>query len=116
MGAWGLGPFENDAALDCLRELENTEVADMLTESIRMHTSGYMDDDHGCRIIAAAELIAGAKYQQFDELRALAPGIVVKLQKPLPSDLVNLARAAVDRVMQSSETRELRMELPPQEF
>jgi hypothetical protein len=116
MGAWDSGPFDNDTAMDLLRDLESGIMMEILAACVTLAESAYIDDDQGSRALAAAELIAAAKDGQIDFLQASALSVISKLPRPPPPDLIALARAAVGRVLQSSETRELRAELPNTKF
>jgi len=116
MGAWDSGPFDNDTAIDLLRELESGAMMDILAACVTLAEGAYIDDEEGSRALAAAELIATAKDEQIDSLQEPALAVVSKLPRPPPPDLLALARAAVERVLQSSETRELRAELPKAKF
>ncbi len=102
MGAWGDKPFENDAALDWLGELEEHGV-----EAIRETLSGvaetdgaeYLDVDDGSAAIAAAEIVAAA----LDGGRAALPKRAVAWLRSSASEIKSSdrerARRAVERVL-----------------
>lgn len=57
MGAWGMGPFENDSAFDWLFELEEGGL-DAIAEAFAVHDSDYLEVDEGAAVIAAAEVLS----------------------------------------------------------
>jgi hypothetical protein len=66
MGAWGSGPFENDAAADLLGSLEGqgaAEWADGLRQTLATaaESHGYLDYDDGGAAVAAAAIVASAR-------------------------------------------------------
>lgn len=114
MGSWGTGPFENDDAADFANELDGADPAERLT-LIRGALQGaldaeYLEVDGGNRAVAAAATVAACRpggpsidASYGPEFLALGDGVV-----PPPADLVELARAALDRVQgEGSEWREL---------
>ena len=61
MGAWGIGGFENDDALDWVADLEADGVT-AIREAIDLTAAdAYLDVDVGARVIAAAEVVAAAR-------------------------------------------------------
>lgn len=61
MGAWGIGAFENDAALDWVSDLE-AEGVHSITGALSLEDADdYLDVDVGCEGIAAAEVVAAAR-------------------------------------------------------
>ena len=60
MGAWGLGNFENDAALDWIYGLEQSDSFSAVREALdAVSLSGeYIDADAGSMALAAAEVVA----------------------------------------------------------
>ena len=59
MGAWGIGYFENDAALDFLDDIEEMKNPDLyFLDSINSALqTDFLDADHGCEIIVISALI-----------------------------------------------------------
>jgi uncharacterized protein DUF4259 len=71
MGAWGVGPFENDDALDFLGELSDLpadELAGRLEAALAVPAKGYLELPEASAAIAAAGLIAVARGGAFDSL------------------------------------------------
>ena len=63
MGAWGLGPFENDAALDCVGDLADADpgaIAGGLLGAMREVTDSgeYIENPEADAAVAAAVLVA----------------------------------------------------------
>jgi hypothetical protein len=60
MGAWGFGPFENDAAVEFLEALRSSSraVANALRTVTRTPPGNYIEVDEGCAAWAACEVLA----------------------------------------------------------
>ena len=109
MGAWGAGSFENDDAMDWVIGLAEGSGDAVLREAL---TPAATTDDRyleapDCSIaIAAAEAVAAARSHPNVSL----PDEVVEWVRKKPNvttDLVVLARSAVDRIVGKSELRDL---------
>lgn len=62
MGAWDLGPFDNDCALDFVGELEEgsaERVAGGLAQALARVADGHIESPRGNEAVAAAVLVAG---------------------------------------------------------
>ncbi len=111
MGAWGLGPFENDGALDWLVQLRSGGIdavgsafADMAAEP------GYLELYEGQNALAAAEILAAAHGRPAEGLPREVARIVADRGERLAaeSELVGLAREALARILaENSEIAEL---------
>lgn len=104
MGAWGMGPFENDGALDCVADLsaaEPSSIADALSKAMRevTATKEYIENPEAEGAVAAAVLVAarlGASvaapsarrlleshpFEVTDELRSQALAVFDRLGDP----------------------------------
>lgn len=65
MGAWGVGSFSNDSALDwCEDVLDGKDVVEavraVLTEVAELSDDDYLDADEGAPAVAAADVLACA--------------------------------------------------------
>ena len=62
MGAWGLGIFDNDSALDWVYDLVESTGTTVLREAFDNVINGeeYIDVDFGSAAVAAASIIAGS--------------------------------------------------------
>ena len=108
MGAWGIGPFENDDAADWVYEVIETTNANVFAASLRNTSSkGYVEASEACCALAAAEIVAALLGRPSEDL----PDEVREWVKsgPLQADeaLVSLATAAASRVANDSELKEL---------
>ena len=109
MGAWGAGSFENDDAMDWVSSLIEESGESLLREALAPLASAddsYLEAPTCSIAIAAAEAIAGARGHPTASL----PEEVVSWVKRKPvvaTDLVVLARAAVDRIIRESELKDL---------
>lgn len=101
MGAWGTGPYENDAALDWRARYEEAG-AGAIERAVRavLSSSGRVDTDRAAEGVAAAATLA--------ELLHAAPADGSARSEAI--DLTSLAPdaiAALDRIVQTSELAEL---------
>jgi len=113
MGAWGLGPFDNDAAADWAGDLDDaapkersTLIRDALTAAIEAEE--YLDGDEAATAIAAAAVVA-AKQPDGPELdNNYGPNADTVGSLRLEPDLRVLATRALVRALgEASEWREL---------
>lgn len=103
MGAWGDKPFENDAALDFLVELEEGGVDALraaLETAADTDPDDYLDVDEGSAAIAAAELVAAARDSNRASLPKDARAWVQANAKELGEEDQALAVRAVRRVLE----------------
>ena len=110
MGAWGVGHFENDDALDWVGEVEDGDILEMVDEAIAGAESGgdYLEAPDGCWVLAAAEIIAAMLGHASTDLPEPLPTMIAQLPAGADPELVERTRAAVDRVLaEDSELREL---------
>ena len=102
MGAWGDKPFENDAAVDWLAELEEHGVA-ALRETLNAvaETDGadYLDVDDGSAAIAAAEIVAAGLRRRAAGTAEARRRLAAQLGFGDRSSDRELARRAVERVL-----------------
>ena len=112
MGACGSGPFENDDAMDWLglelSEREDEEVLEWAFDAvIETPTDFLIETPEASTAIAAAEIVAATRGAPSDELHEVAAEWVVDNGSLVSETTVHKARAAVERVLASSELREL---------
>lgn len=108
MGAWGLGSFENDDALDFVMEIVESNDLGIIEEALEEvinSADDYIEADSASRALAAGEVIAalhGHSGDIPDELEEWTTG------KEVPSsEITQMAQRAVRQVMANSELREL---------
>lgn len=104
MGAWGGLPFENDAALDWLGQLEEGGGA-ALREALRTAAAcpegDYLDVDDGSAALAAAKVVALAFGKEREHLPdEVTHWLNTEGREITPSDAA-LAKKAVERVLGS---------------
>lgn len=109
MGAWGLGPFENDDALDFVADLETTAGTGHLVtilSAIADDLGIYVNASECSSAIAAAEVVAALlghpNPEQPEEVTRCAAQ-----QAGANEGLAREALRAVERVRERSELREL---------
>ena len=109
MGAWGPGSFENDDAMDWVVALAEGSGDSVLREAfarIPFTDDGYLEAPDCAIAIAAAEAVAAARGRPNRSMPEEVTGWVQK--KPAVStDLLGLARVAVDRIASKSELKDL---------
>jgi hypothetical protein len=106
MGAWGLGNFENDTALDWVYELEQTSDLGLVERAISdvVHCDDYLDADLGCIGLAAAEVLAALKGKPpKDSPDKVAAWVAAN---PLAPDqkLVEESLTAIDKIRNGEES------------
>ncbi len=110
-GAWGIGAFENDDAMDWMSELERSATADFLGAALRSidAKSKYVEAPECSNAMAAAEVIAAARGRPSKGLPAEAAEWLKRVRPAVGSDLVSQAHAAVSfcRDNPNSELRQL---------
>ena len=108
MGAWGIGNFDNDDAADWVYELADSDGTDVLVAALEQATSeGYLEAHAGCAALAAAEVVAALLGNAGKALPDAVRKWVADNDAEVSHELLALSRAAVMRVQQDSELREL---------
>lgn len=107
MGAWGIGSFENDDALDWVIDLEAAENFQILADAfdIVIDQKGNQADAYDASIaVCAAEVTAGLLGNPADDL---PEEVLVWIDsRPDPSTtLVNMAKDSLSVVLKDSELR-----------
>jgi len=110
-GAWDMGPFDNDDALDWVWELSESDDLTVVNQALQnvIDTSGYLEAPTASMAVAAAEVVAALK----DRPKAQLPAEVVEWVKMHGSEvdatLVAAARQAIARIRDedSSELAQL---------
>jgi hypothetical protein len=110
MGAWGIGVFDNDDAVDWVSKLANADSSDVLSGAIDAVTNAdeYLETPEGSRLLCACEVIAALNGQPStnlpDEVRQW-----VKSHEMLDiAVLIPVALQAIDRVLgEDSELNQL---------
>lgn len=104
MSAWGTGPFENDAALDFVGEIDSIE---RLAREVRfLDTSEEIGADQASRIVVVAECVAAMRGHPHKDM---PQDLALKLAEfgALGDDVFDNARDAVSVVISSSELSDL---------
>jgi hypothetical protein len=111
MGAWGVGSFENDDALDWAWTLEGDEDGSVLRAAFAAVNdageSDYVESNDAACAVAAAEVVAAAVGAPGPTLPADAQAWVAARGSVVGPELVEAARSSVERARDSSELREL---------
>lgn len=112
MGAWGIGSFENDDALDFLAYIAESGDLSMTREAFDrvLASTEYLEADDASQAIAAAEIVAAAlgrptpAAQGEEELSSW----LERAHPTVDADLAARARDALSRILgDNSELREL---------
>jgi len=111
MGAWGIGSFENDDAMDWLDSFEAEgpgAIETALTDVVELSKDDYLESTEACHALAAAELVAAARDGDVTSLPDTFGGQFAEHTEAInEADLAALARRAVLRVLRASELKEL---------
>ena len=108
MGAWGIGNFDNDDAADWLYELGESQGAEILVAALEQATSeGYLEAPECLVALAAAEIVAALLGKSSNTLPDEVREWVAANDIEVDHNLLSLARAAVKRIKEDSELREL---------
>ena len=108
MGAWGIGNFDNDDAADWVYELGESQGVEVLTAALEQATAeGYLEAPQSSIALAAAEIVAALLGNSATTLPDEVREWVAANDIEVGHDLLSLARAAVKRVKEDSELREL---------
>ncbi|HKJ27479.1 MAG TPA: DUF4259 domain-containing protein [Anaerolineales bacterium] len=109
MGAWDVGSFDNDDALDWVYELEQANGFDILAdafENVTGQKEGYLEASECAVAVCAAEVVTALLGSGADDLPDEAANWVE--EKPEPSEaLVKMARSALIAVLDNSELKDL---------
>lgn len=109
MGAWGLGNFENDDALDWLIALESTEDTTLLSQTLGAvlgDESHYPEAPECSMVLAAAEVVAALIGNSSEDLPYEVTQWVEG--KDAPEDaLVNQAKESLKAILEQSELKGL---------
>lgn len=108
MGAWGPGSFENDDALDFLDDLVDGGGMDVVQGAFDVVVAGeYLEAPEASAVVASAEIVAALAGRPAADLPGeAAEWVRAHAPAPRPS-LVRQARAAVQRVREDSELKDL---------
>lgn len=110
MGAWGHKSFENDSALDWLGDVADGDpstVGDALDAVAEAAPDDDLEVDDASAALAAAELVAAALGKGDDRLNSSALTWLADHRAAAATIGATRARRAVERVLESSELREL---------
>jgi hypothetical protein len=114
MGAWDIGPFDNDTAADFTNDLDDAaehERIPLLRRALDavVACDAYLDSDFGVKALAAAAIVA-RDLPGGQEFTSDAYGPEEPIP-PIPADLYPLAVRAIDRILgEDSEIRQLWLE------
>ncbi|HUI95005.1 MAG TPA: DUF4259 domain-containing protein [Xanthobacteraceae bacterium] len=116
MGAWGLGAFENDDAMDWAIAFQHAPSEQAVRDALQavIGVEDYIERDPGSHALAAAEVVAATNGRPCRDIPPLLRDWAVPNGKIATSELVALALAAVERVTvaESSEVAELWADSP----
>lgn len=116
MGAWGIGHFDNDDALDYIALVIKAEDTSLLMRSLETVIHSDVVASYECtEALAAAEVVA-ALFGFPGELPEEAIEWVKRTEKPIDNQLKELAIQAIKRIATTSELKDLWDEADDGEF
>src|SRR5215813_4616250 len=100
MGAWGVGIFENDDAMDWAVRFKHAPSAQPLRDAFAavIGVDDYLERDPGSYALAAAAVVAATKGQPCRDLPPALRDWAAANRDVATPDLVASALAAIDRV------------------
>jgi len=105
-GAWDMGPFDNDDALDWVYELESS--SDLLVVRAALNAvaneDSYIESSTGSAAVAAAEVVAALLGEAHPQLPPEVMSWVDGRSLSKGSELVELARKAIAGVQDSTKS------------
>jgi hypothetical protein len=107
MGAWGTAAFDNDDASDWVYELEANGIAAVEGAIAAAIESTQLEQPTDVSAVAAAEVVAAALGRPDDRLRPDILGLANGIAPNVTVAHAQRARAAVERVLVSSEVADL---------
>lgn len=111
MGAWGVGSFDNDDAVDWLEGFgaDGAATLQQALEAVAdLDPQDYLEAPEAVHALAAAEIVAAARYGDMSRLPSeAAPRVEEHAGEINAAKLILAARRAVTRVLKSSELKEL---------
>ena len=111
MGAWGVGPFENDDGGDWLFELEESPDGGAILSALQEVTEKDKEEEleagEATNAIAAAEIVAALHGFPLADLPDNAREWTDAHEELDVSDWIPVALAAIERVRKNSELKEL---------
>jgi len=105
-GAWGMGPFDNDDALDWVWELEDSDSTAVLESALKdvVGSMFYFSAPECSRAIAAAEVVAALAGKPRPELPDEVASWVRSNKLVADEELINLAKQSVTLVRDSNKS------------
>ena len=99
-GAWDIGPFDNDDAMDWVWELSESDDLSVVKQALQdvIDTSGYLEAPTASMAIAAAEVVAALKGAPRVQLPAEVVEWVERNESEVDADLAATARQAIARI------------------
>jgi len=115
MGAWGIGNFENDDAVDWSYDIADSKGVKVLTAPLRnvVSEADYLEAPDCCQALASAEIIAKTLSQDTSDLPEEIQNWLKQKKglfgKPpfIEKEHASLAAEAVKRIISDSELKEL---------
>ena len=110
MGAWDIGPFDNDDAADWLYELEASSDTATIAAALGVITDigdEYLEAPDCWNALASVEIVAALRGHPVADLPHNAKAWVEAHRELDVSSLVPTAQAAIQRIRSDSELKEL---------
>jgi hypothetical protein len=100
MAAWGLGNFENDAALDWLADFEEQPTITYLEQTIdQVFVEEYLESELSIEALAAIEIVAAIRNRPSSDFPETDMAVIGKLSVALNDELVQKSLLAIERIL-----------------
>lgn len=109
MGAWGSGVFANDDAMDWIVGLEESDDLDPVESALGAvnEEEGYLESPACSEALAAAEVVATLGRKPGPDVPSEVFEWIARVGPAAGPDLRELARRAIDKILEGSELQEL---------
>lgn len=110
MGAWGVGVFDNDDALDWLDELQSVNDLQTIADAIKsvIENQHYLEETEGAKLLCACQVLLALKGFPTETLPDAALDWVKKHTDLDISTVASLALQGIDKILdENSELQQL---------
>jgi hypothetical protein len=109
MGAWDIGSFDNDDALDWVERLAHAQDSGILHEALSLivQSTSYLETPQCCDALAAAEVVAAMQQRPAPKLPAGVLAFIGRIAAPPSPELLQIAARSVESINAKSELQEL---------
>lgn len=101
MGAWDVGPFENDNAMDWCGNLRRVGGVGLLRATLESKSPGPLGVSYACEVVAAIEVVAACGGRPCPDFPPKVAGILGELRPAVDRSMRDLAQRRLVDVAES---------------